>query len=105
MKRYLIIIILSFLTSGCASSQSKSNDPFRKHFAKPYTIMWGPTVKIAAHSNTAIGYWFDRRYVKEYELKSHATQHCKSHNKSINEGQFVYHQAHHSSAIFKCINL
>lgn len=86
------------------SSNATADDSLSKHFSKPYTILSGPTVKIAAKTNNAIGYWFNNRHVQEYELKSHASEHCENYNKKIDDGEFAYYQDGHSSAVFRCLN-
>tara|TARA_Y100000768_G_C23345166_1_gene392775 strand:- start:25 stop:333 length:309 start_codon:yes stop_codon:yes gene_type:complete len=101
MKKILLLFLI-FLNS-CTSANT-SQDPFKKHFKKPYTILWGETVRIAASSNKGIAYWFDRRYVENYEVKSHATEYCKNLNKKVGDGEYVYYQRGHASAFFKCLN-
>lgn len=86
------------------STKVIADDSLSRHFSKPHTILSGPTVKIAAKTKNAIGYWFNNRHVQEYELKSHASEYCESYNKKIDDGEFAYYQNGHSSAVFRCLS-
>ena len=101
LKRHILILLL-ILVSGCAGSSRWSEDPFYKHFEKPYSIVWGTTVQKLVENEKLIAFWYLRNYVTKDELTTVAKIHCESHNKSVHSVEYTYYNNSSTGAIFEC---
>ena len=104
MKKLLGILFLGLVvcSSGCAGSSRWAEDPFYKHFEKPYSIVWGKTVKKSVENEKLIAFWYLRNYVTKDELTTVAKIHCESHNKSVYSVEYTYYNGSSTGAIFEC---